>query len=592
MGRVKKHIAQKRKQALKAGKARRDKQQTLPPPPPVPPKQQTPPPPPVPPTSAQKRKSLVTQDSSEKKGVSREHIIVVKDDIEFLVKNMACGECLSDELEITFTQHQIDTYYKVNCENGHVIIDTNMTRKPKMPVKEKYYPLTTMLVFCMMMLGVGYDGVSKILAYLSLKHFTEQTYIRTAKYLTKKATIHTDNILEKSRSVVYEHYSNKEGGLDNGMANVDVTFDGSWHKRGHKSNFGVAATVDVDLGLVLDYSVCSKLCTMCTRKKMDLKNEKITEQDYNTWYENHRNVCEVNFSGPSGGMEKHAAVELWSNTTRNNMMYRTFLSDGDSSAYKAVCELNNNKGPYGEQYKVEKAECINHVAKRLGTSLREKKKTAEKGKMSGRHKLTDLVIDHLQFYFQLSLKRKLHTSPSEMRDEILSTFYHCTSTDAKPQHQLCPKGKESWCFYNKAMACNKTPASHSSMLVYFHLSQKEQDQVKAVYDRLTTDEMMSRCIKGLTQNRNEHLHSRIWRLCPKHRNASPRMIKFATATAIANYNAGYLGSNFNHLLGIDFTTSMETYLKERDKKMDSPIRRKMRKKFIRKALEDYAAGGF
>lgn len=78
----------------------------------------------------------------------------------------------------------------------------------------------------------------------------------------------------------------------------------------------------------------------------------------------------------------------------------------------------------------------------------------------------------------------------------------------------------------------------------------------------------------------------------KHRNASPRMIKFATATAIANYNAGYLGSNFNHLLGIDFTTSMETYLKERDNKMDSPIRRKMRKKFIRKALEDYAAGGF
>lgn len=118
---------------------------------------------------------------------------------------------------------------------------------------------------------------------------------------------------------------------------------------------------------------------------------------------------------------------------------------------------------------------------------------------------------------------------------------------------------------------------------------RERD--KAVYDRLTTDEMMSRCIKGLTQNRNEHLHSRIWRLCPKHRNASPRMIKFATVTAIANYNAGYLGSNFNHLLGIDFTTSMETYLKERDNKMDSPIRRKMRKKFIRKAL-DYAAGGF
>lgn len=70
------------------------------------------------------------------------------------------------------------------------------------------------------------------------------------------------------------------------------------------------------------------------------------------------------------------------------------------------------------------------------------------------------------------------------------------------------------------------------------------------------------------------------------------MVKFATATAIAIYNAGYLGSNFNHLLGIDFTTSMETYLKEKDLKMDSPIRRRMRIKFLRKGFEDYAAGAF
>lgn len=170
---------------------------------------------------------------------------------------------------------------------------------------------------------------------------------------------------------------------------------------------------------------------MCTRKKMDLKNEKITEQDYRTWYENHRNVCEVNYDGASAGMEKHAAVELWSNTIRNNMMYRTFLSDGDNSAYKAVCELNNNNVPYGEQYKVEKAECINMLPSVLGQALeRKKKKTAEKGKMSGRHKLTDLVIDHLQFYFQISLKRKLHTSPSEMREEILSI----TAPQLMPSH--------------------------------------------------------------------------------------------------------------------------------------------------------------
>ena len=76
------------------------------------------------------------------------------------------------------------------------------------------------------------------------------------------------------------------------------------------------------------------------------------------------------------------------------------------------------------------------------------------------------------------------------------------------------------------------------MLVSFHLADEELKHVKDVYERLTRDDLLKKCLAGLTQNRNEHLHSRIWRICPKHRNASPRMIRFATATAIANYNAG------------------------------------------------------
>lgn len=391
---------------------------------------------------------------------------------------------------------------------------------------------------------------------------------------------------------MFEHYSSKKDGLsDDGMANVEVSFDGSWHKRGYKSNFGVGAVIDVDLGLVLDYHICSKLCSLCTNKNTLLRNKKLTETDYVMWWEDeHWMDCEENYEGASGGMESNAAVEMWSRSRSMKMMYRTFLSDGDSSAYKSICEMNGNNGVYGDQYKVEKAECVNHVAKRLGTALRDKKKTV--GKMGGKNKLTDLVINHLQFYYQVSLKRKLHTNTKEMRDEILSSFYHCTTTDARPQHQLCTQGEKSWCFYNRALAHGETPASHTHMLVSFHLADEELKHVKDVYERLTRDDLLKKCLAGLTQNRNEHLHSRIWRICPKHRNASPRMIRFATATAIANYNAGYIGSNINHLLGVELTTSMEAYLQQKDETMDSPIRRKRRNKMIRKGLEEYASGRF
>ncbi|KAK4321309.1 hypothetical protein Pmani_007885 [Petrolisthes manimaculis] len=186
--------------------------------------------------------------------------------------------------------------------------------------------------------------------------------------------------------------------------------------------------------------------------------------------------------------------------------------------------------------------------------------------------------------------RKVGTTPKEMRDEIMATFYHCTSTDDKPQHSVCAKGSDSWCFYNRAVAPGVQPQSRKKMRVYFRLD-SELDLVKTVYDRLTTDDLMSRCLQGLTQNRNEHLHSRIWKMCHKHRSVYKRSVDLATATATCNYNVGYLESNFTHLFGIQYTHAMDKYLKHKDSSMDAPIKRKMTKARVCKELK-YAAGAF
>lgn len=70
-------------------------------------------------------------------------------------------------------------------------------------VKEKNsYPLTCLLVYCMILLGAGYDGASKLVSFLSLKYFTENTYIIYASYITKYAVAHTSSILEKSSCCV------------------------------------------------------------------------------------------------------------------------------------------------------------------------------------------------------------------------------------------------------------------------------------------------------------------------------------------------------------------------------------------------------
>ncbi|MPC38582.1 hypothetical protein E2C01_032090 [Portunus trituberculatus] len=84
----------------------------------------------------------------------------------------------------------------------------------------------------------------------------------------------------------------------------------------------------------------------------------------------------------------------------------------DSSAFKAVKESNNGEGPYGKEQ---------------------------------------------------SIKRKVNTTEKAMRDQIMFSFYHCSSSDDKHNHELCPKGKDSWCFYQAALAKGEMPPSHSEM---------------------------------------------------------------------------------------------------------------------------------
>lgn len=109
---------------------------------------------------------------------------------------------------------------------------------------------------------------------------------------------------------VFPRYSNKHGVTADGLAPIEVMFDGSWHKQGNKSNFGVGAVIDVDLGLIWDYYVCSKLCNLCFVKSNALKKGKISEGDYIYWPEENHHDCEENLERSSGGMEPAAAVEL------------------------------------------------------------------------------------------------------------------------------------------------------------------------------------------------------------------------------------------------------------------------------------------
>ena len=124
-------------------------------------------------------------------------------------------------------------------------------------------------------------------------------------------------------------------------------------------------------------------------------------EEYKSWWEGHRDSCDVNYHGSSLSMEATGALKIWKQyVQKHNLRYMVIISDGDT---KIVKHLNEHK-PYGD-LEIVKHECVGHVQKRLGTQLRTLKKSGKRDReekvvrFGGKGRLTDKVIDALQVYY-------------------------------------------------------------------------------------------------------------------------------------------------------------------------------------------------
>ena len=66
-----------------------------------------------------------------------------------------------------------------------------------------------------------------------------------------------------------------------GLRECAVSFDASWHRRGHYSNQGFSAAIDTDFGKVLDYSLYDRVCYQCSKWPDSRRNSSPEEfQEY------------------------------------------------------------------------------------------------------------------------------------------------------------------------------------------------------------------------------------------------------------------------------------------------------------------------
>ena len=156
-------------------------------------------------------------------------------------------------------------------------------------------------------------------------------------------------------------------------------------------------------------------------------------------------------------MESAGALSFFTESlAKYNVRYSHYIGDGDTESYKNVVKAK----PYGDDLVPIKIECVGHVQKWLGTRLRQircdlkGKKLNDRKIISGKGRLTDKIINKMQNFYGMSIR----------------------------QNTLA-----AW------------SGNHN----------------KDTFLALRSDDLLSRCLDGATQNPNEALNQIIWKKCPK-----------------------------------------------------------------------------
>ncbi|XP_050034085.1 uncharacterized protein [Dermacentor andersoni] len=439
------------------------------------------------------RKLAVREAAEKRKGLSSH--------LELRCENTDCPESV---LSFTHTSKRIVSAGACGDSGANTRYDSGSSRDG--------FAVNVKAVLAARAIGVGYDQLSRFCAIIGLpKPLHHKTFHAISKKLHGAAMEAVSQNLELARKVTKDAV----GGGD-----VPVMFDGTWQKRGHKSHNGVGTAVSLDTGLCLDFEVLSNYCLACSIHK-DMGD------DDEVWQAFHRPVCEKNTECSSHAMEPEAAVRIWQRTSsyETPLRFTSFLSDGDSKAFTAVCGAE----VYGDTV-IEKEECTNHVAKRLGTALRKMTTPLPRGE-----KLTVAAIQKLQTYYQIAITNN-KGSVRSMYTAIWASYFHCCSSDGASSHKFCPAEPDSWCKHRRAEALGEPTPRHTPLL-----TKAQGLAIMPIYKRLTDEKLLARCLHGKTQNAAESLNSKIWLLCPKTKFASRTSVETATAIAVLWYNKGHAG---------------------------------------------------
>lgn len=129
------------------------------------------------------------------------------------------------------------------------------------------------MVYAFSAMGKGLRGLDIFSMHMNMKAMQSKSFHVHKKALLDVATQNVQRNLELTRREVRKtHIVFKDDAGSNDPLDLTVSYDGSWHKRGFTSKYGVGCCIEMTTGLVIHFEVLSKYCRSCDLMKDRLKS--------------------------------------------------------------------------------------------------------------------------------------------------------------------------------------------------------------------------------------------------------------------------------------------------------------------------------
>ena len=113
-------------------------------------------------------------------------------------------------------------------------------------------------------------------------------------------------------------------------------------------------------------------------------------------------------------------------------------------------------------------------------------------------------------------------------------------------------------------------------------------KIRPIFDDLSKDELLLKCLHGKTQNQNESFNAMIWDSVPKTRYVARLQLELGVYDAVANFNVGHKASVLIYeqlniipgrytTLGLHIINKKRLYISKYDASSPTKKRHKMRR---------------